>query len=501
MAHGCRPFRIRDAYHGREPGYEEMIGEELAGYFREIKGESLTPEELSERTALYLSVNDRRATEVFDAASLDGASVVVADDVAAYCESLPFGTEFSDVVGVLVPPFERLWVEAQGVPNYTNADSWGVMFDVAKGDSVDALIERGAPDDRLPQPEAAAWIVDAQVVCEWRKGSPVGPVVVYSLALGEDGHWLRRDNDDLYFWARGPLFEYPVSEPDIEDTKKHFTGLLGPMLLTVSFMHCKNVHVRSVDPPDKLSRRHERKHGRPLVRYHVLDIEPMRRILDTEGEAQTKGLRHALHICRGHFKTYTEDAPLLGKHVGTYWWPAQVRGKATEGVIEKDYRVRLDSTDLGQTYREADEAATVAPAKEPAAPDDPDARGRGLRAHNATQNRLAEIVERAGFAPRSPKRGEPDYDLAWQDGAITWVAEVKSITKASEERQLRIAIGQVLRYRQHLSGGGREVRALIAVERRPHDESWVALCGQETIALVWPDVMAEAVGGDHGEST
>ena len=24
--------------------------------------------------------------------------------------------------------------------------------------------------------------------------------------------------------------------------------------------------------------------------------------------------------CRGHFKTYTEDAPLFGKHVGTWWW-------------------------------------------------------------------------------------------------------------------------------------------------------------------------------------
>lgn len=22
----------------------------------------------------------------------------------------------------------------------------------------------------------------------------------------------------------------------------------------------------------------------------------------------------------GHYKTYTEDAPLMGKHVGRYWW-------------------------------------------------------------------------------------------------------------------------------------------------------------------------------------
>lgn len=23
---------------------------------------------------------------------------------------------------------------------------------------------------------------------------------------------------------------------------------------------------------------------------------------------------------KGHYKTYTADAPLMGKHVGTYWW-------------------------------------------------------------------------------------------------------------------------------------------------------------------------------------
>jgi hypothetical protein len=155
--------------------------------------------------------------------------------------------------------------------------------------------------------------------------------------------------------------------------------------------------------------------------------------------------------------------------------------------------VRLDSADLGQTYREADEDATVAPIKESSGTDDPDVRGRGLRAHNATQNALARTLRRAGLTPRSPRHGEPDYDLAWQDGDVVWVAEVKSITQATEERQMRIAIGQVLRYRQQLGRAGGEVRVLIAIERFPYGESWIELCGDEGIALVWPEVMA-AVG-------
>lgn len=43
---------------------------------------------------------------------------------------------------------------------------------------------------------------------------------------------------------------------------------------------------------------------------------------------------------RGRFKTFTEDAPLLGKHMGTYWWGWQVRGQEGSGVMEKTYTFR-----------------------------------------------------------------------------------------------------------------------------------------------------------------
>jgi hypothetical protein len=46
-----------------------------------------------------------------------------------------------------------------------------------------------------------------------------------------------------------------------------------------------------------------------------------------------------LHIVRGHFSTYTEDAPLFGRITGTFWIPAHVRGTASEGLISSEYRV------------------------------------------------------------------------------------------------------------------------------------------------------------------
>lgn len=71
-------------------------------------------------------------------------------------------------------------------------------------------------------------------------------------------------------------------------TPYYFTGLLA-----VSFMHCRNVESETIDPPTNLSRAWKKKRGLPLTRYEVLQIDPMRRLLDSQGEAQSKGLGHA----------------------------------------------------------------------------------------------------------------------------------------------------------------------------------------------------------------
>lgn len=108
----------------------------------------------------------------------------------------------------------------------------------------------------------------------------------------------------------------------------------------------------------------------------------------------------------------------------------------------------------------------------------------------SSRARLRELgLERAGFSPRRPRSDEPQYDLSWQDGETTWVAEVKSLTQKNEERQLRLALGQVLRYRQLLAADDRDVRAAIVVEHAPGDMSWRQLCEQEGAMLLWPGEM------------
>jgi hypothetical protein len=118
---------------------------------------------------------------------------------------------------------------------------------------------------------------------------------------------------------------------------------------------------------------------------------------------------------------------------------------------------------------------------------DPDKVDRGNQAHADTQDGLAAFLRSNGIEPVSPANTEPEFDLAWRTGDATFVAEVKSITDGNEERQLRLGLGQVLRYRQALSLPGGRVIAVLVPEREPTDESWKYLCSEVGVVLVWPE--------------
>jgi hypothetical protein len=63
---------------------------------------------------------------------------------------------------------------------------------------------------------------------------------------------------------------------------------------------------------------------------------------------------------------------------------------------------------------------------------------------------------------------EPNFDLAWRRNGTVVVAEVKRINADKEGEQLRLGLGQVLRYRQ----------------RQPRDPSWYELCQELGVALL-----------------
>jgi len=112
---------------------------------------------------------------------------------------------------------------------------------------------------------------------------------------------------------------------------------LHPALLALSFIHCRNTQLIDHAPSPAVIQAARDRHGHVPVSFKTLEIEPVKKILAHQGQAGEKGLRMALHICRGHFKDYRNSKGLFGKHKELYWWDQHVRGSLEEGLVVKEY--------------------------------------------------------------------------------------------------------------------------------------------------------------------
>ena len=99
-----------------------------------------------------------------------------------------------------------------------------------------------------------------------------------------------------------------------------------------------------------------------------------------------------------------------------------------------------------------------------------------------------------GTTPLSPAAGDPTFDMAWFCDGILFVGEVKSITSVNEERQLRLGLGQVLRYAEQLRARHQAVRAVLVAERQPADPSWLAVCDRLGVVITWPGAFQRILG-------
>ena len=267
----------------------------------------------------------------------------------------------------LAPPFRRLWLEygwpyvdvgSNPVAGHvfspdrftaeTDADelqraargiirSVGVFIAATDAYSdpayVDTLCQEMPAGDR----ERVRWLLHVAPLVEATKGRPASrPSAMLTFPLDSDGAALGVDGGVL----KAITATDHVNAADHQALCALAGMFVSPALMAISFMHCKNVRVVDQTPPAKASKIHQRKHGHGLTKYKTLEIDPMRETLRGKGRIGEVGLKQALHICRGHFKTYTEDRPLFGKKTGTYWWPQHVRGEEKSGRIVKDYSVR-----------------------------------------------------------------------------------------------------------------------------------------------------------------
>ncbi len=280
---------------------------------------------------------------------MQGAEVLVVDNV---CDYFYAGTgqehwEWERDFPCLAPPFESFWMETlapkrtvsevheAAVPPSCFFHAWGAMVWGEKWESLPAHHAGFYLRHLPPLPRKPHWVLTFLPFMEERKFH-IFPVGRRHMFLDAEGRAIFVRGTD----GHSSILDIPLSmDPDAIWATRYFMGrMLLPFGLAISFLHCRNVHTVEQRPPAALAKAHARKHGRPRFRYHVLEIEPMKRVLRIEGRSEEVGLQQALHICRGHFKDYRERG-LFGKHRGIYWWDSYLRGRPEFGVVAKDYSV------------------------------------------------------------------------------------------------------------------------------------------------------------------
>lgn len=253
------------------------------------------------------------------------------------------------------PPFNTIWCETDA-PTEIVSESYGQREwprHLISGWAAMMMYERAdTPEARgrilkLPDAEAkvlteAANVVGTLMVSIWvvshKYPRPsLDPEATAVLFLNESGEIVKLNSASgktLSPWFFPPRLA-PLMEGE-EPLSDIFRRTLDPCLLAVSLLHCRNTIKREEPLPRFIRKQKDRVSTQD--KFYSLQVGGMRQVI-AEATAAEGGTKRAFHICRGHFATYTEAAPLFGKLVGRYWVPPHTRGSVEAGRIHKTYRV------------------------------------------------------------------------------------------------------------------------------------------------------------------
>ena len=132
----------------------------------------------------------------------------------------------------------------------------------------------------------------------------------------------------------------PVYRQYLEKESEYFEQAVMSEIITAYFLKllsCKNIVVK-----EEYAGNENKKNRIPSLEYKTIHIRvPGNKYIYQNKEYDSIPFHEREKFGmtgqkRGHFKTYTEDKPLFGRHVGTWWWsPLFDTSRKRDYVIEK----------------------------------------------------------------------------------------------------------------------------------------------------------------------
>lgn len=225
--------------------------------------------------------------------------------------------------GPMKLPYPRVWMEWQ----------------IASGSTINGVSLSEAPNGDLK------WMEGVRCgALGWELSNGTGfEIMTFMMRLnGQIVAWpvTRRVITDELGSNPKDMMAYDEEAMSLVEAKKveMITSMMNtPSMMAIGLMNCKNVETVENGRIGMARTSSEKRRKIPArkIKYHTIILPGG----GSESDGRGGHRATAIHRVRGHFKTFTAEKPLLGQHVGTYWWGWQVRGKAENGIVVSDYKV------------------------------------------------------------------------------------------------------------------------------------------------------------------
>lgn len=161
-------------------------------------------------------------------------------------------------------------------------------------------------------------------------------IQVMSVYMADRDKWYQSGYHISYLDEHG--VHIPGATANVVDPEDAMSQAIStaPILMALGLLNCRNVETKFV-PSSGHQIKKLKRHGSPVITRKTLLVKPQGKRYESSG--QDTGGKRRWHMARGHFKTFTDEAPLFGRVVGTFWWQSQTRGSKHLGEVHKDYEV------------------------------------------------------------------------------------------------------------------------------------------------------------------
>jgi hypothetical protein len=206
----------------------------------------------------------------------------------------------------------------------------------------------------LDTPEARTYIANLPPIPGTRYTPATASWAIYARDEGEYvGVWKMSAEPGRQTWIES---EFGLMQDVTIDTKAPIMSIkasqhmdsagitLACFIGVLRLLDCK--HQIRIGTGDTIRERTRRRCGISVgTGFHVLHLRPRKKDAEIELRERDDDPEHRLlplFLVRGHYQTYTAEAPLFGKHIGRWWWAPQTRGDADNGIVLKSYKAVPD---------------------------------------------------------------------------------------------------------------------------------------------------------------